>query len=153
MQESIYESARSGSHSTFPERFRIANIPKILKALSLFKPEVSEAIILDLTSNAKEPYSDYLKNAVEWRQASPLTRRTFFAQAIAGIKYKLPKRIPCPTLILASESDRLVSAQCSKKIAGAIEARIVLHPTAGHDLSLDEPKWLAQELKAFFKPE
>lgn len=148
-KKAVIANSSAGSHSTFPERFRVQNIPRILKALAVFKPEVSESIILSLTSNFEEKNKDYLENAIRFRYESPLTRRTFFAQALAGVRYRLPNSIQTPLLILGSEKDRLVSVECSKKIADALRVPIVLNPTAGHDLSLDDPKWLSTEIKKF----
>jgi len=44
-----------------------------------------------------------------------------------------------PVLLLASRQDRMVSVDCSRAIARAWGAAIVEHPTAGHDLSADDP--------------
>jgi pimeloyl-[acyl-carrier protein] methyl ester esterase len=51
--------------------------------------------------------------------------------------------------VLASPQDRMVSVNCSRAIAEKWQAPIVEHPTAGHDLSADDPKWLVSEISKF----
>lgn len=148
--KAVIANSSSGSHSTFFERVQVRNLPKIVQAISVFKPEISEKIILSLTANLASENPEYLAHAVRCRYDAPLTRRTFFAQTLAMVKYKLPEAIKVPVLVMASEKDRLVSVECSKKIARALNAPILFHPAAGHDLSLDDPKWLSAELKKFF---
>jgi pimeloyl-ACP methyl ester carboxylesterase len=48
--------------------------------------------------------------------------------------------------VIWSEKDRLVSSHCSQNIAKKFDASCFTHPTAGHDLPLDEPEWLTQIL-------
>jgi pimeloyl-ACP methyl ester carboxylesterase len=49
-------------------------------------------------------------------------------------------------LVLASLGDRLVSPGCSRRIASRWALPIRLHPTAGHDLPLDDPEWVVQQV-------
>jgi pimeloyl-ACP methyl ester carboxylesterase len=52
-----------------------------------------------------------------------------------------------PTLVLAGEHDRLVAVQCSKLLAAQWHTALQLHPTAGHDLSLDAGPWVAASIR------
>jgi len=40
-----------------------------------------------------------------------------------------------------------VNVKCSRAIAQKWNVPITEHPTGGHDLSVDDPSWIAQEIK------
>jgi hypothetical protein len=48
-------------------------------------------------------------------------------------------------LILASAMDQLVEARCSIRLAGRWQTGLALHPSAGHDLPLDDGVWVARK--------
>jgi pimeloyl-ACP methyl ester carboxylesterase len=57
-----------------------------------------------------------------------------------------------PVLVLASAGDRLVDPGCSRSLAKAWKLPIAVHPTAGHDLALDDGPWVAAEVKRWLRP-
>jgi pimeloyl-ACP methyl ester carboxylesterase len=54
-----------------------------------------------------------------------------------------------PVLLLTSARDRMVDPQCSVKLARLLGARLEVHPRAGHDLSLDDPRWCVEQTRAW----
>ena len=114
-------------------------------------PEALEAGVLSLTSslnaNDKKKLSKvFAKYSVE----TPLYPGTWFKQILAAFLYR-PKTLPhLKTLILSSAKDKLVSSKCSKALAEAMSAPQEIHPTAGHDLTLDDPTWVAQKIAHCF---
>ena len=48
-----------------------------------------------------------------------------------------------PTLLLASRNDGLVDVRCSRGLAAAWKVPLVEHASAGHDIPLDDPEWVA----------
>jgi pimeloyl-ACP methyl ester carboxylesterase len=50
-------------------------------------------------------------------------------------------------LILSSRQDGLVHVNCSLAIASRWKCPLQLHPTAGHDLVLDDPDWVIKEVQ------
>jgi pimeloyl-ACP methyl ester carboxylesterase len=67
-------------------------------------------------------------------------------QLIAALRYRVPDTKPdVPALAIGSTSDRLVSVECSIAIARRWDWPLLLHPTAGHELALDDPGWLARQ--------
>jgi pimeloyl-ACP methyl ester carboxylesterase len=71
-------------------------------------------------------------------------------QLWAAARFAAPSAVPAiPTLLLASAQDALVSVQCSRAIAQAWGVPLHEHPLAGHDLSLDDPRWVAQQVQAW----
>ena len=57
-------------------------------------------------------------------------------------------RAPHPhILLLASQNDRLVNSRCSLAIARGWQCDLELHPQAGHDLPLDAPGWVLEQVQ------
>lgn len=76
--------------------------------------------------------------------ARPIRAVTTWKQLVAAARYR-PRALPRPAaaLVLASAHDGMVDPACSRVIAEAMGAHLRVHPTAGHDLPLDEPEWTA----------
>jgi predicted alpha/beta hydrolase family esterase len=51
--------------------------------------------------------------------------------------------------VLVSAADGLVDPRCSQRLAQAWGAPMRKHPTAGHDLPLDDGAWVAREVAAW----
>jgi hypothetical protein len=43
--------------------------------------------------------------------------------------------------------DKLVNPHCSRTLAQQWQAPLRAHDSAGHDLTLDEPDWVAQQVR------
>lgn len=106
-----------------------------------------ESSVLRLSSN--QPRATLDRVAREWalyqRDARP-TMTSVLSQALAGATFTLPQRLSTPLLILASKRDRLASYRMSERIAERYGAPIRLHPTAGHDLPLDDGPWILDQI-------
>ncbi len=106
-----------------------------------------EADILALTSNKHRYDSQLLASWRRWQQAvrkRPVSARNQFWTAV---KFSITSRPHQPVLIVTSLADRLVDHRCSLKLAQIWHTDYVQHETAGHDLPLDEPEWLASVIK------
>ena len=67
-------------------------------------------------------------------------------QLLAAARFRLPPQRPTvPLLVLASAADRLVHPDCSIEIARYWGLPILLHPSAGHEVALDDPAWLVRQ--------
>jgi pimeloyl-ACP methyl ester carboxylesterase len=128
--------------SRFWQRLRPANYLALARLiLPGSTPEDWERAVLRLTSNGM--HEDVLPKWLALHHAHPVTRSNALRQLIAAARYQAPRRAPAPTLVLASERDRLVSCACSRALAAAWQCELQLHPQAGHDLALDDAPWLA----------
>jgi hypothetical protein len=84
---------------------------------------------------------------VSYRQQCPVSRANALRQLIAAARYRAPTHEPATgILLLGSTHDALVNSLCSKALAEAWQVPLALHPTAGHDLPLDDPQWVAREI-------
>lgn len=109
---------------------------------NLFNVEKRERAILKWTSNQSN-IEPFVAPWADEARAHPLSFKNALAQLIGAARYKSPKQCPIEsTFIYGAVQDRLVSHKCSLAIANAWQTPLVVHPTAGHDLPLDEPNWL-----------
>jgi pimeloyl-ACP methyl ester carboxylesterase len=103
-----------------------------------------EETVLRLTSNRGDTTGAVLEDWTEIRRIRPVSRGNALRQLMAAARYRAPDAPPAvPTLVLASTSDRLVDVRCSRELARRWDLPIVEHPGAGHDLTLDDPGWVA----------
>jgi pimeloyl-ACP methyl ester carboxylesterase len=138
----------------FHRRLRPSQYPTLLR-LALIAADAAEweRSILALTSRrcfgAAE--SDALLGAwTAWRLECPVSRANALRQLLAAARFRAPQpRPPVPLLVLASARDALVDPQCSRRLAQAWALPIAEHPTAGHDLPLDDGPWVAQQVEQF----
>ncbi|MEU9805829.1 alpha/beta hydrolase [Mycobacterium sp. NPDC050853] len=129
------------------QRFRPSSIPNLI--LGRFRADVPrERAILAQTANN----SDLDLDALSQRWAGYLqTQRPSSAsigrQITAAVTFRMPTHIDTPLLVLTSTHDRLVSSSASRTIAKRFDAPIAVHPTAGHDIPLDDGGWIAEQVK------
>jgi pimeloyl-[acyl-carrier protein] methyl ester esterase len=114
------------------------------------RPAAREAIMAPLTVNDASRREGALARWRALAAARPLPRRAFFAQLAAAATWLAPQRVGVPVLLLASRADRLTSFRCSEALRrhlGAHACCLALHDTAGHDLTTDDPEWVALRVR------
>lgn len=105
----------------------------------------TEQTLLRLTS--KHARYNVLAHWRAEREKHPVSSRNALRQLLAAARFSAPLQAPAmPTLILAGEGDQLVSVRCSLALARQWGCELRLHPTAGHDLTLDDAPWVIDEL-------
>lgn len=135
--------------SAFYRRLRPPAWPLLLRmALSNPSPREAEAAILQLTSNHRDETSAVLANWTRWRESHPVARTNALRQLLAAMRFSAPTQAPkTRLLLLTGTQDRLVDTRCSAALASRWRCRIAAHPTAGHDLPLDDADWVAQQVR------
>jgi pimeloyl-ACP methyl ester carboxylesterase len=128
------------------QRLRVGNYAALLGLLLGRASGMQwERAILRMTTNA--PHDDVLTHWVQWRTQYPVSRLNALRQLWAAAWFRVSLATPrVPTLILASRQDHLVSVRCSERLAAQWQAPLRLHPTAGHDLPLDDGVWVATQI-------
>jgi len=135
--------------SPFYQRLRPAAWP-LLARMALGKPSAAEAeaAILRLTSAQFEPRHAVLSDWQAWREALPVSRRNALRQLLAAARYSAPPQKPSTRLLLLTGAgDRLVDTRCSQALANRWQCSLRCHPSAGHDLPLDDPQWVVQQMQ------
>ena len=134
----------------FYQRLKPANYGLFLRLLlTRANDEDWESAVLRLTSNqwVDQPEA-VLPHWLALRAANPVSRANALRQLWAAARFRAPTPTPSvPTLLLASERDALVSVVCSKTLARQWRTCLRLHPTAGHDLPLDDGPWVALQVR------
>ena len=133
--------------SPFYQRLQPANYAPLLRLLlSNASDEAWERTLLRLTSNHGN--TAVLPLWRQLRQQHPVSRANALRQLLAAARFRAPVGQPAvPTLLLASALDHLVSAECSRSLAQHWGCPLLTHPSAGHDLPLDDGPWVAAQVK------
>lgn len=102
-----------------------------------------ERLILELTSAKQAPSPGLIQNRVAIHQRHPVQLNNVFRQLWAAARYHPPQEKPSiPVLLLNSLGDRMVDPACTQAIAQRWNLEPKTHPWAGHDLPLDDPRWV-----------
>ena len=140
-------------YNPFYHRLRPTNYPALLRYLLFGSADQRESLILQLTSRLKS-HSEHRQAILEqWTAYAlecPTTRANILRQLQAALCYRAVMTAPpIPVLLLAGQQDELVNAKCSLTLAQHWRCVIRLHPTAGHDLPLDDGDWVTQQVKTW----
>jgi pimeloyl-ACP methyl ester carboxylesterase len=115
-----------------------------------FQPDAlrREAGVLALTSATAG--AEVARAWADFATERPVSRRNALRQILAAARYRAPEQAPgVPLLVLASAADRLVDPACSKELSRRWRTPLALHPSAGHDLPLDDPAWIAAQMRGW----
>lgn len=82
----------------------------------------------------------------KWADEQPNPISNAIIQLQAGIRFKAPRSLPIRTLFISSQGDRLTHPKCSWALAHRYKAPLLYHDVAGHDIPLDAPDWLADQI-------
>lgn len=137
--------------SPFYHRLQIEALAHMYKAVTSTDLIAREKEVLAMVSNR----SDRDLYAEEWADIArqrPVAPMNFLKQLLAASFYKLDYEKPAhPILVLSSARDRMVHPECSQKLSHFWDLPIEVHPTAGHELWLDDADWVIQKTIAFFR--
>jgi pimeloyl-ACP methyl ester carboxylesterase len=144
----ILINTSDGRLSSPHERLNLKNYRKILKALRHMRDPISFEL------NLIEMIAQNLKNKEEvaktFAKATPTTLANLTRQLMAASTFRLPKKRPdVPALILAGREDAFVNPVCTKRIAKEFDLPVEWHPTAGHDIPLENPDWVNEKIFRF----
>lgn len=133
--------------SSFHERLRPRNYAALLR-LALSADADPERTILRMTSRGGADRTGLLEAWNTFRREHPVSPANALRQLFAAARYRAPAQKPAlPFLVLASRGDDFVDPSCSQRLASAWRTDFALHPSAGHDLPLDDPAWVAREVR------
>lgn len=140
-------NSSAGNLSLPHHRFSTKAMRMVLNLFFKEDYEEREAAILKITTAILNPDQNLIKCYASYSAETPMKRATFLKQMFAASRFKIPKELKCQLLILASKRDQLANYKCSVAISKHFERKVILHQTAGHDLPLDDPKWIIEQIK------
>ena len=108
-----------------------------------------EEEILKITVNDPARRGDW---ASVFAQAPETSSKNWVRQLRAAGTYHFPENKPkTEVLLLASRQDHLVNPVCTQNIAEMWGLTAHLHPTAGHDLPLEDGAWICDEIRKWLQ--
>lgn len=150
--KAIIVNTSHGQLSPFWHRLKIKPMSALI--LSQFFPAiVLERCIYYFTVNHKNAYKrDHTVS--QWQylaKINPIRFTNIIRQIKLSRTFNTQLKIePHRVLLIGSSKDQLVSIQCSLRIAKTFNIPLIQHSSAGHDLAIDDAKWLIEKINAFF---
>jgi pimeloyl-ACP methyl ester carboxylesterase len=148
LQAAVLINTSLRPYSAFYQRLRPRVYGPLLRLL-LTRPgsRTIEQTICELTSRHHPGNAAVVDDWVGWRESHPVSRANTVRQLLAAVRFQAPAQAPATSLLLlASQRDGLVDPHCSQRLADAWGIPLRQHPTAGHDLPLDDGAWVAQQI-------
>lgn len=144
------------NNSAFFKRMRPSSFMHILRTARVSDHIQREELVLKMTTSLLS--EDKIKPIAQaWGPRSlqyPLRPANFLRQLLLAGQIKQRKNPPpVPVLVLSSANDKVVHPDCSKKIAKMWKVSHHIHPEAGHDLVLDDPHWVIDQVESFLTNE
>ncbi len=142
-----------GDTGPFYKRLNYTNYPRIVK--SFLKDEtVVEKMILDFTCNSIDVQEELLDHNIAMARKYPMKRLNFFRQIVAAGQSRFDSRLLKykKLHLLVSANDRLVHPQNTFNLAHKLGITPMVHPWAGHDLTLDDPDFVVDYLRSQISP-
>ncbi|MGJ7492586.1 alpha/beta fold hydrolase [Variovorax sp. ZT4R33] len=140
--------------SAFHQRLRPQHYPALLGVLWPGRDaRAREATVLRLTSRHHATGTAAPRIVDDWvalRAQHPVAAANALRQLLAAARYCAPAQAPrVPLKVLVGAGDTLVDPGCSRRLAQAWRLPIAEHPTAGHDLALDDGAWTIDQVVAW----
>ncbi|AIY40370.1 hydrolase [Collimonas arenae] len=138
--------------SPFYHRLRPRNYPALLAVglLGIVNRNIArqERLLLRLTSSQGTEKTAVLEEWIGYQRDQPVTLGNALRQLCAAARYCAPRHAPLPhLLLLAGGSDRLINPRCSQALARQWQAPLATQAAAGHDLTLDAGRWVAEQVR------
>lgn len=142
-------------NNPFYHRLRPANYPALFSFLVLGSAAQRERLILRLTSTQnrfEQRRAELLQQWTDYAREYPVTRANILRQLRAAASYRAAPAAPAaPVLLLAAQRDQLVNVKCSLTLGKQWDCAVKVHPTAGHDIPLDDGFWVAQQVEVWIR--
>lgn len=136
-------------YNPFYHRLRPANYVALIRFLLAGSLAQRERLILRLTSgqSGSESADAIVEQWAAYARECTITRGNILRQLFAAASYRAVTGTPIvPLLLLGGQQDQLVNVQCSITLAQRWHSQLRLHPTAGHDLPLDDAAWVIRQI-------
>lgn len=132
-------------------RFRPSSIPNLV--LGRLRDEIprERAVLAQTSNNPNRDLDTLARRSAGYQKTQPPSSASIARQIAAAVTFRMPRYIDTPLLVLASERDRLVDMSASRAIARKYRAPLHVHPTAGHDLPLDDGAWVTEQVQRWIE--
>lgn len=137
--------------SPFYKRMSPAAMFSVTKAIAQARiPEKAEQEIVEIVANNKSKYAATIKSWTQIAKLRPTSLKNIAKQLWLGAHFHSPEApLKVPLQFLVSEQDRFVDPSCSKNLAAKYSSAVASHNTGGHDLVIDDPHWVFEQIQMF----
>jgi pimeloyl-ACP methyl ester carboxylesterase len=145
--------------SPFYQRLLPGNYPAIIRSL-LYRRDIrrNEQDILNMVSsmavNDAQRSRNIIDHWVNYAKEYPVSACNTLRQLQAASRYRLDIRQAkpdVPMLVLRGMQDHMVSPECSQRFAEHWQLPVRTHEGAGHDIPLDDPEWVCEQIAAWLE--
>lgn len=130
-------------------RMRLRVVPQIALALAARDRVKREHRILRMTTRLHRDLPALSREWARIGEESPVTRATVLRQLAAAARFRAPLAVRPRALVVSGGQDPFTDPACQHRLAQHFGAPLAVHPEAGHDLSTDDPEWLAEQVRAW----
>jgi len=121
-----------------------------LSRMAFYSVERRESAVYQLTTALHHDQAAIAQHWLAIYRQHPVHRINIVRQLFAAGRFRVPVgSMRTPALVLASKKDGLAHFSCSENMAQQLDAPLELHEHAGHDLPLDDPRWIVDRLKKY----
>ncbi len=129
------------------QRIKPESMLRVLKIFLEKDPVQREAQVIDMISNLRRRDSKLIQDWAHIAKMSHFSKATAINQLIAASQFKVPESLAITSLVLTSRADRMVNYSNSLYVAKRLGSELHIHPTAGHDLTVDDPEWCLSKIR------
>ena len=139
-------NASSASFSRPDQRLKPAAWQHLATAVLARTALKKEKAVLRMVSNKQDHWPDTAEAWARLATQTPVKPVNAVAQLFAASLAMAPEDLTPACLFLSSAGDGMVDPSCSRLLAEHFRAPLVVHPSAGHELTLDEPGWVCEQI-------
>ncbi len=129
------------------KRLRPQAFVHLAQAVISRTPKAKESAVLKMVSNRKEIWPQTVEYWSRIALQTPVKPIAAAAQLFAATWSIAPNDLTPACLFLSSAADGMVDPECSRVLAEHFQAPLKVHPTAGHELTLDDPQWVVRQIQ------
>lgn len=139
-------------YSSFHQRLIPKNYFHIFKNLGFGGIVQQEEVTLGLSSNDPEMIQKNLPKFIDYASKNRVRHSNFLRQLMMASRVVITKPLSIKPIFICSRKDRMVSKVCSEVLAEKFNGPIHFNESAGHDISFDQPAWLAEKISSLQSP-
>lgn len=128
-------------------RMSLGSAANVVRILSTNDGVAREREVIAMTTRQCRDVEARAAKWATYQQDRPMQRLNVLRQIVAASRFRAPRAIPTPMLLLIGARDGLCNPACPRAIADRYGAPFRVHPDGGHDLSTDAPEWMAEQVR------
>ncbi|MBX7231851.1 MAG: alpha/beta hydrolase [Bdellovibrionales bacterium] len=145
----VVVNSSAGNLNPWHERIQPRAIGIILNLFNPSEPTKKEEILMNLLTRKPEQHHAAIQQWSSISKSCPLDWKVLLQQLWLSKKFEISnlKSPHIQVLFLAGLGDQLVNPVCTENLAKHWGAEPVYHPWAGHEITLDDPDWVLDQIK------